>query len=150
MGNICRSPTAHGVFEALVAHEGLNEHITVDSAGTHAYHVGSPPDPRSTEMACRRGVDISHQRARRAVSEDFHEFDYILAMDQDNYHALCAICPNGMEEKLELFLDYSPKLMTREVPDPYYGGSNGFEQVYDMIETAAVGLLERIQKKRMY
>ncbi|HEC17622.1 MAG TPA: low molecular weight phosphotyrosine protein phosphatase [Sedimenticola sp.] len=149
MGNICRSPTAHGIFEALVEREGLGDRIEVDSAGTHAYHVGNPPDRRAQETARSRGLEIGHQRARRVEGEDFLRFDYVLAMDQDNYHALCAICPDGMEEKLQLFLDYAPQLRVREVPDPYYGGPNGFEQVFDMAEAAAAGLLEEIRQRHL-
>jgi len=149
MGNICRSPTAHGVFEAMVEREGLGHLIEVDSAGTHAYHVGNPPDLRSQETAMKRGLDISGQRARQALAEDFHDFDYLLAMDQDNYRLLSAICPDGQEERLRLFMDYAPELKMREVPDPYYGGPGGFERVFDMVEMAAAGLLEEIKQKHM-
>ena len=147
MGNICRSPTAQGVFQALVEKEGLQDRIEVDSAGTHAYHVGEPPDRRAQETARKRGFDLSDQRARRAVAEDFLLFDYVVAMDQDNYHALYAICPEGMEEKIQLLMDYAPSFRTREVPDPYYGGPSGFEQVFDMVEAAAAGLLEELRRR---
>ena len=147
MGNICRSPTAHGVFEMLVEREGLGDCIEIDSAGTHTYYVGKPPDQRSQNTAQSRGLDISHQRARKAVSDDFVQYDYVLAMDQDNYHELCAICPEGMENKLELLMDYAPELRMREVPDPYCGGSQGFEKVFDMVEMAAKGLLEEIRER---
>ena len=147
MGNICRSPTAQGVFQALVEKEGLQDRIEVDSAGTHAYHVGEPPDQRAQETARKRGFDLSDQRARRAVAEDFLLFDYVVAMDQDNYHALYAICPEGMEEKIHLLMDYAPEFRTREVPDPYYGGSSGFEQVFDMVEAAATGFLEALKQR---
>ncbi len=149
MGNICRSPTAHGLFEALVERRGLADVIEVDSAGTHAYHLGKPPDPRSQHTAQRRGLDISRQRARRAVPDDFVEFDYLLAMDQENYHALCAICPEGMEHKLQLLMDYAPHLKMREVPDPYCGGPQGFEKVFDMVEAAVEGLLEEICEQHL-
>ncbi len=147
MGNICRSPTAQGVFQALVEKEGLQDRIEVDSAGTHAYHVGEPPDRRAQETAHKRGFDLSDQRARRAVAEDFLLFDYVVAMDQDNYHALYAICPEGMEEKIHLLMDYAPSFRTREVPDPYYGGPSGFEQVFDMVEAAAAGFLEALKQR---
>ncbi|HHH38228.1 MAG TPA: low molecular weight phosphotyrosine protein phosphatase [Sedimenticola sp.] len=149
MGNICRSPTAQGVFSTLLEQEGLTDLIEVDSAGTHAYHVGEPPDPRAQETASRHGVDLSMQRARRARSEDFMAFDYIVAMDQDNYHHLSAICPEGLEEKIHLLMDYAPEFRTREVPDPYYGGGSGFERVFDMVEAAAAGLLQEIKRKHL-
>ncbi len=147
MGNICRSPTAHGVFEVLVEREGLTHRIEVDSAGTHAYHVGKSPDQRAQETALKRGLDISHQRARKVKSRDFVEYDYVLVMDQDNFHALCGICPEGMEDKLQLLMDYAPDLRLREVPDPYCGGSQGFEVVFDMVEAAAKGLLEDLREQ---
>lgn len=147
MGNICRSPLAHGLFEHMVREAGLGEHIQVDSAGTHAYHVGEPPDPRSQETARRRGVDLSGQKARRVSERDFEEFDYVLAMDKDNYLLLQDICPPGRESRLRLFLDFAPELPETEVPDPYYGGASGFERVYDLVEAAARGLLEEIQRR---
>lgn len=144
MGNICRSPTAHGVFRRLVADRGLQHLIEIDSAGTHAYHLGEPPDRRAQQTARERGIDIADLRARRARQEDFFEFDYILAMDQDNYDHLSGICPDGMEGKLRLFMDFAPEFRVREVPDPYYGGSRGFDRVFDMVESAARGLLEEV------
>ncbi len=147
MGNICRSPTAHGVFRGLVENEGLADVIEIDSAGTHAYHVGEPPDPRARETANRRGIDLSDLRARRALPEDFEYYDYVLAMDQDNYHGLSAICPAGQERKIGLLMDYAAKLRIREVPDPYYGGNQGFEKVFDMVEAAANGLLDDIRRR---
>ncbi|MES9956972.1 MAG: low molecular weight protein-tyrosine-phosphatase [Sedimenticola sp.] len=147
MGNICRSPTAHGVFEALVKREGLGERIVVDSAGTHAYHVGEQPDPRSQSTARARGFDLSHLRARKAEAVDFDRFDYVLAMDSDNYANLSAICPQGMQDKLQMFLDFAPHLGIQDVPDPYYGGSGGFERVFDMVEAASEGLLADIRRR---
>jgi protein-tyrosine phosphatase len=144
MGNICRSPTAHGVFADLVAREGLSELIEVDSAGTHAYHVGEQPDRRSQQTAMAHGIDLSSQRARRVASDDFNRFDYILAMDRDNYHNLAVICPDGMTDRLHLFMDFARRPQQRDVPDPYYGGRDGFENVINMIEDAAVGLLDEI------
>ncbi len=147
MGNICRSPTAHGVFRNLVQSEGLSDRIDIDSAGTHAYHVGEPPDGRAQQTAIGRGVDLSDLRARKAVKADFEHYDYILAMDQDNYHSLSALCPDGMQRKIGLFLDYAPGLNTREVPDPYYGGPQGFENVFDLVESASAGLLDDIVRR---
>ena len=129
---LCRSPTAHGVFRQIVMDAGLIPLIEVDSAGTHAYHLGEGPDQRARETARERGVDISDLRARRATPDDFLYFDYILAMDQDNYDNLAEICPSGTEEKLRLFMDFAPELHIREVPDPYYGGQRGFDRVFDM------------------
>ncbi len=149
MGNICRSPTAQGVFTKLVIEEGLSHLIEIDSAGTHAYHVGEPPDPRARETAQRRGIDLSRQRARRALAEDFEQFDYVLAMDEDNHRALSALCPPGLEERLKLFMNYAPHLEILEVPDPYYGGTNGFEAVFDMVDEAARGLLQAIRRERL-
>lgn len=145
MGNICRSPTAEGVFAKLVHDEQLNEFIEIDSAGTHAYHVGEPPDARAQRSALERGIDISLLRARKARSEDFEYFDYVLAMDEDNYQHLLAICPQQHQGKLQLFLDYAPHLEYSEVPDPYYGGVKGFNLVLDMVEQAGRGLLEHIR-----
>jgi len=147
MGNICRSPTAQGVFEALVAGSSLAEQILVDSAGTHAYHIGEPPDARASEAALRRGVDLSPQKARRVTPEDFVEFDYVLAMDRSNYEDLSALCEAGYLPKLRLFLEYAPDLKLYEVPDPYYGGATGFERVLDLIEEAAQGLLADIRQQ---
>ena len=122
MGNICRSPTAQGIFSKLVEDHELDRQIAIDSAGTHAYHVGNPPDMRATEAALRRGVDLASQRARRVKSEDFVVFDYILAMDRDNYADLESICPPGQEHKLMLFLEFAAGVKGKNVPDPYYGG----------------------------
>jgi protein-tyrosine phosphatase len=144
MGNICRSPTAHGVFRALVEREGLADRIVTDSAGTLAYHVGEPPDRRARETAVRRGIDLSDLRARKAVTEDFERFDYLLAMDRENYRELMAICPPGYEDRLFLFLDFAPHRHEEEVPDPYYGGVAGFDRVFDLVEDASKGLLEHI------
>jgi protein-tyrosine phosphatase len=147
MGNICRSPTAHGVFRKLVTEQGLDHLIEIDSAGTHAYHVGNPPDRRAQATALRRGVELGDLTARQASREDFETFDYVLAMDQDNYHGLSAICPPGQERKIGLFLDFAPDITAREVPDPYYGGADGFEKVFDMVEAASQGLLADIRRR---
>ncbi len=149
MGNICRSPTAEGVFAKQVQDASIADLIEIDSAGTHAYHVGEAPDPRAQKTALKRGIDLSGLKARRAVAEDFETFDYVLAMDRDNQQGLKAICPVGSEYKLQLFLSYAPNLEHEEVPDPYYGGPMGFERVLDMIEEASAGLLQDIQLRHL-
>ncbi len=149
MGNICRSPTAHGVFRKLVEEEGLSERIFIDSAGTYAYHVGSGPDRRAQETARRRGIDISDLRARKVETTDFELFDYILAMDQSNVDELAEIAPAGLEHKVRLFMDFATDMNWSEVPDPYYGGLSGFERVFDMVETASKGLLAEIRRTHL-
>jgi protein-tyrosine phosphatase len=147
MGNICRSPTAHGVFQRLVEQAGLTHLVEIDSAGTHAYHIGEPPDARAAQAARQRGVDLSALRARRARVEDFHAFDYVLAMDQDNLRDLRELCPPGLADRLRLFMDFAPEAPAREVPDPYYGGPSGFDRVLDLVEAASAGLLEDIRRR---
>lgn len=147
MGNICRSPTAHGVFEKMVEDAGLAPFIEVDSAGTHAYHVGNPPDPRAQKTALGRGVDLSRQRARKAAEEDFERFDYVIAMDRDNLDNLLSLAPEHHREKLHLLLDFAPELGVREVPDPYFGGTRGFDKVYDLVSDASAALLAIIRKE---
>lgn len=147
MGNICRSPTAEGVFRHLVQQEGHDNWITTDSAGTHAYHIGNQPDHRSQKTALSRGIDLSDLRARQAVENDFNDFDYVLAMDDDNYQLLSEICPAGLEDKLSLFLDFSNEYSESQVPDPYYSGDQGFEHVFDLVDSASRGLLEDIRKR---
>ena len=147
MGNICRSPTAEGVFTSLVEKNGHDDEIDIDSAGTHAYHVGESPDDRAQEAASRRGFDLSPIRARKVKPKDFEEFDYVLAMDRSNFQDLKRVCPAGMEDRLKLFLDFAPNLKERDVPDPYYGGHSGFEHVLDLVEAASEGLLEDIRKR---
>jgi len=149
MGNICRSPTAQGVFAKFVHEAGLADAIEIDSAGTHAYHVGEPPDARAQRHALQRGVDISLLRARKATARDFEYFDYVLAMDEYNYRHLLQICLQEHQEKLQLFLEYAPHLTYREVPDPYYGGPRGFDTVLDLVEHAAMGLLEHIRVRHL-
>lgn len=144
MGNICRSPTAHGVFRNLLCEQGLEHRVWVDSAGTHAYHIGEPPDRRAQQAARARGIDLSDIRARAAVAEDFERFDYVLAMDRDNLGHLRTLCPPGSETKLRLLMEFAPQASHAEVPDPYYGGGRGFEQVLDMVESAAQGLLRQV------
>ncbi len=145
MGNICRSPTAHGVFQSLVDDNGLGQSIQVESAGTHSYHIGNPPDPRSQATARQRGVDLSTQRARRFVSSDFRDYDYLLAMDSNNLADMLAIKPDDGNASAELMLVYSERFSEREIPDPYFG-NDGFELVFDMIDDAARGLLRHIRE----
>ncbi len=145
MGNICRSPTAEGVFVGLLKRHGLEGKVHVDSAGTHAYHVGSAPDPRASAAAAKRGADLGKQRARKVSVADFEIFDYILAMDRDNLEILEELCPDEHRGKLQLMLRYAPEAGVDEVPDPYYGGAAGFERVLDLIEAASAGLLEEVR-----
>ena len=147
MGNICRSPTAHGVFRAMVEEAGLAADIAVDSAGTHAYHVGNPPDARAQATASGRGIDLSDLVARRVAAQDFESLDYLLAMEQDNYMSLSEICPDQHLDKIHMFMDFASPMRTREVPDPYYGGPSGFERVFDLVEAAATGLLDEIRRQ---
>lgn len=147
MGNICRSPLAHGLFEHRVEQAGLADRITIDSAGTHAYHVGNLPDPRSQQTAQSHGIDLSSQRARQVKASDFEIFDYVVAMDRDNYALLSAQCPGEHQHKLKLFLEFASQLEETEVPDPYYGGDSGFEQVYQLIDVAADGLMADIESR---
>lgn len=143
MGNICRSPTAEGVFRHKVELDGLADQISIDSAGTHAYHVGNPPDRRAQDAALKRNIDLSSQRARRVNADDFSSFDYVIAMDDSNKRDLLSICPDGFEDRVHLFLDFAECNET-EVPDPYYGQGRGFEIVLNLVEEAAEGLLARI------
>ena len=149
LGNICRSPTAEGVFRLLIEREGLGDRIIVDSAGTGDWHVGSPPDRRAQAAARHRGIDLSGLRARQAKSGDFQRFDYVLAMDADNHSELAGFCPPGEEHRLHMFLDFAPELGRSNVPDPYYGGDGGFDAVLDMIEAASFGLLTDIRDKHL-
>ena len=145
MGNICRSPTAEAVLRRVVANEKAPLSIEIDSAGTHDYHVGDPPDPRSIAAGKRRGFDLSELRARHLQAEDFDRFDYVLVMDERNLADARAIAPRRHRAKLEFFLAYAPDLGRREVPDPYYGGPPGFEDVLDLSEAAARGLLNELR-----
>ncbi len=146
MGNICRSPTAEGVFTKLINEKKVASQFAVDSAGTHAYHIGKPPDARAQEAALQRGVKLQHLRARKVHSSDFEYFDYILVMDNDNFAIVIDECPDQYKDKVKYFLDYAPHIVVREVPDPYYGGKIGFERVLDIVEAASLGFLESLQK----
>nr|WP_275540528.1 low molecular weight protein-tyrosine-phosphatase [Sulfurisoma sediminicola] len=147
MGNICRSPTAEGVVRTLLDRAGLLPEVEIDSAGTHDYHIGKPPDERARTAAAGRGYDLSALRARRVSEFDFVRFDRILAMDRDNLDLLRQACPAEHRHKLGLFLEYSRKFGEREVPDPYYGGAEGFERVLDLVEDAASGLIDSLPRK---
>jgi len=144
-GNICRSPTAEGVFRAMAHTQGLASRVIADSAGTHAYHVGEPPDQRSAAAALRRGFDLSPLRARKVRLTDFAEFDLLLAMDRSHLQQLSQMCPKGAEDRVRLFLSFAPQLNLRDVPDPYYGAGDGFERVLDMIEAGSLGLLDHVR-----
>lgn len=143
LGNICRSPSAEGVFRQLVEDAGLSAQIQTDSCGTGNWHVGEPPDSRAVEAASHRGIDITDLRARQFRREDFDRFNYVLAMDDDNYQTLARMADESGREKLAYFLDFAAELDEREVPDPYYHG--GFPRVLSMIEQASLGLLAHIQ-----
>jgi protein-tyrosine phosphatase len=141
MGNICRSPTAEGVLRHKLQAAGLHELVVVDSAGTHAYHVGEPPDHRAVHHAQRRGYDLTPLRARRISAADFENFDLILAMDWDNFAQLEEECPPQHRSKLKRLREFGVRHDNPVVPDPYYGGANGFERVLDLIEDACDGLI---------
>ena len=145
MGNICRSPTAEGVFRHHVEAAGLTGDIEIDSAGTHAYHVGEPPDRRARAAAERRGMSLEGIYARRVSTADFERFDYIIAMDEDNLYRLQQEAPDEHKAELRLFLEFS-KAPETEVPDPYYGGTAGFERVLDLVDDASRGLLESLKR----
>jgi protein-tyrosine phosphatase len=147
LGNICRSPTAEAVLRAIAAREAPELKIHIDSAGTADYHIGSPPDQRSQAAALRRGYDMSALRARRVESVDFEQFDLILAMDRANFEDLQRSAPRAHRERVRLFLEFAPDAHTREVPDPYYGGPNGFEEVLDLVEAASRGLLKFLRER---
>ncbi len=149
LGNICRSPTAEGVFRKLVQDRGLDAHIEIDSAGTGGWHAGEPPDRRAQAEARRRGIDISGLRARQVRKQDFMEFDRVVAMDRQNLRELRAACPEPLRHKLSLMLDHAEHLPESEVPDPYYGGHDGFVEVYDLLEAASEGLLALIEREHL-
>jgi len=145
MGNICRSPTAEGVFRSLVDARGLSDVIEIDSAGTHAYHVGEEPDLRSQQTAKQRGIELKGIRARQVSLEDINQFDYVLAMDSDNCANLLNMAPQADQYKVHRFLTFTDDFSENDVPDPYYGGVSGFDRVFDMVESASQGLLDVIE-----
>ena len=146
MGNICRSPTAEGIFRDKARQAGLAEKVEIDSAGTHDYHIGKPPDSRAQEAASKRGYDLSDLRGRQINAADFERFDYILAMDQDNLTLLNQQCPPHLQHKVRRMLSFSTRYPNLDVPDPYYGGRSGFDHVLDMLEDAVEGLIQDIQQ----
>ena len=148
LGNICRSPTAEGVFRARAARRGLDGLVAVDSAGTGDWHVGDPPDRRAIAAAAKRGYDLAPLRARQVGPDDFRRFGWILAMDRANLRDLAAMQPREFAGHLGLFLDVAPSLDVRDVPDPYYGGADGFERVLDLVEAASDALVDRIAATR--
>ncbi|UZE97956.1 low molecular weight protein-tyrosine-phosphatase [Alkalimarinus alittae] len=149
LGNICRSPTAHGVFDALLKSEGLADKVAVDSAGTAAWHIGKTPDNRSQAAAKNRGVDLSYIRARQVEASDLDEYDYVLAMDKSNLENLTELSTPENRNKVKLFLEYAQHHIESEVPDPYYGGAKGFNTVLDLVEDASAGLLDDIKKRHL-
>lgn len=145
MGNICRSPTAEAVFRHAAAEAGLSSLVYCDSAGTHDYHIGGPPDARSIAAARRRGYDLTPLRARQVSTADFSSFDYVLAMDRQNLGLLQRLQPRGAPALLMLYGDLQADFAGQDVPDPYYGGAAGFERVLDMTEAVSASLLARIR-----
>jgi len=145
-GNICRSPTAEAIFRKLAADAGMAGAVKADSAGTHGYHVGKPPDPRAQAAAAKRGYDLSALRARRVEVADFQRFDLVLAMDQDHYAILARLAGASAGDKLKMMMSYAQRFRERDVPDPYYGGPQEFERVLDLLEDAAGGLLRSLPK----
>lgn len=144
LGNICRSPSAEGVFRRLVVSAGLGDRIHIDSAGTSGWNVGKSPDPRAQAASRRRGIDISSIRARRVTADDLRRFDYVLAMDAANLFALTAMCPAAAGDGVHMLLDFAPEAGRQEVPDPYHDGPAAFEEMLDLIELGAAGLLRHI------
>lgn len=143
-GNICRSPTAEGVARHMLRNAGLVDRIVVDSAGTHGYHVGELPDPRTRKAALSRGYDLSAQRARKLETADFQRFDLLLAMDGGHLRFMQRMCPEVYRHKLDLFMRFARNHDLEEVPDPYYGGDAGFEAVLNYCEDAVQGLIDRL------
>lgn len=149
MGNICRSPSAEAVFHYMVQTSGLRDFIEVASSGTHDYHVGGPADKRSHAAALNRGVDMSSHKAQHLKKDHFTYYDYLLVMDQNNYDHAIRLCPAEHQHKVYYFLDFAPQLNVKEVPDPYYGGEDGFEHVLDLIEAASAGLMAEIRERHI-
>ena len=147
MGNICRSPTAHAVMQHKIDQQGLDDKIWIDSAGTHAYHVGNPADHRAQQEACRQGIDMQGLRARKIAAKDYDEFDYILAMDEDNLELINHYAPDQHKARLLMFLHFANQMHTADrinVPDPYYGGADGFSDVFDLVDRGCDALLEYV------
>ena len=148
MGNICRSPSAEGVFRHVLTTRAPQLRVEIDSAGTHDYHIGDPPDRRAIAAAQRRGIDLSSLRARAVRVADFTHYDLILAMDEENLSELQRRSPAGRQNRIRLLMDFAPGAASRTVPDPYYGGAQGFEEVLDLLEEASEGLLQALLKVR--
>ena len=146
MGNICRSPTAAGVFRDALARAGLTDAVLVESAGTHAYHTGDGADRRALRAAAQRGIDLSDHVARSVEREDFLSFDYVLAMDRENYAHLIAEAPAARRARVRLFMEFAPEVGVKEVPDPYHGGRDGFDHVLDLVTAASEGLLIEVRE----
>lgn len=149
MGNICRSPTAHAVFQKRLEEQGLAGRIVVDSCGTCSWHIGKQPDPRAMEAGLRRGYDLSPLRARQIQADDVEKFDYVLTMDRDNQQVVANLTADDARTQPELFLRYATHHQDDEVPDPYYGDGDGFERVLDLIEDACDGLIREIRENRL-
>jgi protein-tyrosine phosphatase len=147
LGNICRSPLAQGAFEDVLRREDLEDEVFVDSAGTGSWHIGSPPDDRAQRSASARGLDLSAQRARQISPDDCEKFDYVLTMDEENYRTVSALCRRNAV--VRLFLDFATDSPEREIPDPYGGGSEGFDHVLDLVEAASEGLLDDIRDRHL-
>ena len=146
-GNICRSPTAEGIFRDMVEDAGLSNKVKIDSAGMIAFHTGESPDPRSQEAARKRGVDLSDIRARQISNQDFHAFDLLIALDRSHKEQMQDHAPENSEARIQLLMDYAPHLELEDVPDPYYGGPDGFENVLDLIASASEGLLQKVREE---
>ncbi len=145
-GNICRSPTADGIMKKIIADNGLSNKVIVDSAGTHGYHVNSPPDNRATATAKANGIDISNLRARMINTNDFLEFDIMLAMDRGHLEFMQQMQPSASKAKIDIFLNYAQNIDEIDVPDPYYGTGDGFQYVFDLIQNGCDGLLKNIKQ----
>ena len=146
MGNICRSPSAEGFFARALEQSAYREQVSIDSAGTHSYHVGHAPDTRAVDTALNFGVDIAHLRARKVSVNDFHNFDQIVAMDRSNYEDLQSVQPAGSKAKLTMMMKYHPEGHPADVPDPYYGGIAGFNYMCELLDLATSGLLQEIEE----
>lgn len=149
LGNICRSPTAHAVFQQRLEEQGLAGKVVVDSCGTGSWHIGKQPDPRAMEAGLRRGYDLSPLRARQIEADDTEKFDYVLTMDRDNQQVVASLTSDSSRTRPELFLRYATHYQEDEVPDPYYGDGDGFELVLDLIEDACDGLIRDIRENRL-
>lgn len=146
MGNICRSPSAEGFFARALQQSAYRDVVSIDSAGTHSYHIGHAPDSRAVDTAVNFGVDIAHLRARKVSAQDFHDFDLIVAMDRSNYEDLQLVQPAGSKAKLAMMMNYHPEASPADVPDPYYGGIGGFTYMCELLDLATAGLLREVEE----